>query len=141
MDDLSSFVNRVKSVLADADREPHWTSEDSDQYMSAFGSRRIEFEKLAHELIEQAIRPRLEALAAFFPNVASSKNDLVGTCSYRFGYCNRFPASTKVEFSIEHDARYEKIIVRFQASMMPVHVTPHRRCRPADRGGCGSSSG
>jgi YHS domain-containing protein len=43
-------------------------------------------------------------------------------CACWFGFCERFPATTRIEFSIEHDARFEKPFVHFEFHMMPVFL-------------------
>ena len=90
--------------------------------MSAIAGRREKFDTLASRLIEAVIQPRMETLASYFSNASLSRDEPVGRCSCWFGYCERFPASTKVAFAVEHDVRLEKVAVCFDASMMPVFI-------------------
>ncbi len=129
MNELVVFAQRVETLLASARREPHWTPEESERYMQAIAARREKFETLAKWLIETVIQPRLETLASYFPNASLSRKEPVGQCSCWFGYCERFPASTRVAFAVEHDVRLEKVAVCFEASMMPMFIKMNERDR------------
>jgi YHS domain-containing protein len=71
----------------------------------------------------------LETLAGYFSNASIATNEPIGRCSCWLGYCERFPASTKVSFAIEHDVRCETVLVCFEAAMMPlfIRMTEHDR--------------
>ena len=122
MSDLVDFAKRLEEQLTSAGREPHWEANEADRYMSAIAGRREKFDTLASRLIEAVIQPRMETLASYFSNASLSRDEPVGRCSCWFGYCERFPASTKVAFAVEHDVRLEKVAVCFDASMMPVFI-------------------
>lgn len=122
MNALSQFAKRIEEQLSNANREPHWTAEDAARYMSEVGARREKFEQVAERLIKHFIQPRLELLASRFPNASLAKDQLPGRVVCWFGYCERFPASTKVVFTVEHDVRIERLAVCYEASMVPVFV-------------------
>lgn len=122
MRDLVDFAKRLQEQLTTARREPHWAPGEADRYMAAIAGRRGQFELLAARLIESLIQPRLETLASFFSNASFSRGEPHGRCSCWFGYCERFPASTNVAFSIEHDTRCENVAVCYESSMMPVFI-------------------
>lgn len=120
MDDLQDFGKRIGSRLAEASRQAHWTPEESDRYMSSVANRRERFERISSHLLEQIIKPRLEIFARYFPNAKLMQADPVGLFTCWLGYCERFPASTKLAFSVSHDVQLEYVAVGFDASMMPV---------------------
>ncbi len=122
MSDLVAFSKRVKEQLAHASREPHWQPDEANRYMADVAERRRRFEEIAVRLSNTVIQPRLEILAGYFPNASLSRDEPSGCCACWFGYCERFPASTKVSFAIEHDIRFDKVVVRFDASMMPMFI-------------------
>jgi YHS domain-containing protein len=66
-------------------------------------------------------------LAGYFSNASLSKDEPPGRCSCWFGYCERFPASTKVAFAVEHDVRFENVAVCLEVSMMPVFIKLNER--------------
>ncbi|MCA9248965.1 MAG: YHS domain-containing protein [Planctomycetales bacterium] len=122
MGDLKDFANRLEATLARADRVPHWPVEEMERYMAGVRSRRQRFEQLGSEFSETVIRPRLECVASQFSNAGPVQIDPSGVCLCWFGFCERFPASTKVEFAMEHDVRFEKLIVVCKMYMMPDFV-------------------
>lgn len=121
MSDLVTFVGHVQEVLRDACREPHWTPEEAERYMADFGVRRDRFEDLAEHLNLRIVAPRLQSVASYFVNatVGEQRSD---RSSCWFGFCRRFPAVTHVEFAMEHDLKFEELIVGTQTRMMPVLV-------------------
>lgn len=121
MSALVEFASRVEAQLNAATREPHWETEEAERYMAAVAARRQRFEQLASRLIETVVQPRLETLAGYFSNTSLTKEP-AGRCSCWFGYCERFPASTKIALAVEHDVRFEKVAVCYEASMMPVII-------------------
>ena len=122
MSDLVSFAKHVQKLLADANREPHWEPEEAERCMAEVGVRRERFEHIAERLNKMVVQPRLETLASYFNNASLTDNEPSGHCSCWFGYCERFPASTKVTFGVEHDVRYQNVVVGYQAAMMPVFI-------------------
>ncbi len=127
MNDLAAFAKRVESLLAGANREPHWKPDEAERYMANVAARRQRFEEIAARLNDTVIQPRLETLASYFSNSSITKDEPSGHCSCWFGYCEQFPASTKVSFAVEHDVRFEKVAVCYEASMMPVFIKLNER--------------
>ncbi len=127
MADLVEFAQRVRDELRRADREPHWEPEEAERYMTAVAARRERFEQLAVRVNELVIQPRLEMLAECFPNASVAQDEPAGRCTCWFGYCDRFPASTKVTFAVEHDVRFENVAVCYEASMMPLFIKLNER--------------
>ena len=127
MSALVDFAKQLEQQLMAASREPHWEPEEAERYMAEVAARRERFEQMALRLIETEIQPRLEMVASYFANASLTNNEPSGRCSCWFGYCERFPSSTKVEFAIEHDVRFEKVAVTYQASMMPVFIKLNER--------------
>ncbi|MDA1052232.1 MAG: YHS domain-containing protein [Planctomycetota bacterium] len=122
MSDLVQFARRLESRLTAANLVPHWASDEAQRYMAEVTTRRERFEKLARRLTETVIQPRLETLAGYFANAYLTENEPLGHCTCWFGYCERFPASTKVALAVQHDVRFEKVAVCYEASMMPVFI-------------------
>jgi len=122
MGNLVDFAKRVEELLASANREPHWDPDEAERYMADVGERRQRFEEIADRLNNTVIQPRLELVAGYFSNASLTDNEPTGHCGCWFGYCERFPASTKVAFAIEHDIRFEKVAVCYEAFMIPVFI-------------------
>jgi YHS domain-containing protein len=122
MSDLARFTSLVKEQIASASHEPRWESAQAEHYMDEVRVRRTHFRELASRLISDIIRPRLVVVADHFPNASPSQNDPPEHCSFWFGYSERFPASTKVEFRIEHDLRFERVEICYRVTMMPVFL-------------------
>lgn len=122
MGNLVEFTNRVHEQLSRANREPHWEPSDAAWYMAEVPVRRENFVQMASSLTIDVIQPRIKTLAGCFSNSSPTQAEPDGRCSYLFGYCERFPASTKVSFAVEHDISFENVAVCFEATMMPAFV-------------------
>ena len=122
MSDLAAFANHIEEVVHDAFRVRHWNPEEADIYMAEVGVRRRRYEEVAVHLSRSIVQPRLETVATLFPNAVVSDEQLPHLVSCRFEYCDRFPANTTIEFSIEHDIRCEKVVLHTRTRIMPVFV-------------------
>ncbi|NOY43799.1 MAG: YHS domain-containing protein [Planctomycetes bacterium] len=122
MNSLIDFAKHLEEQLAGADREPHWAPGEADRYMAEVCDRRRRFEEVATQLNETVIQPRLETFASYFVNANLTSNESMGHCECWFGYCERFPTSTKVAFTIEHDVRFENVAVCYDVSMTPLFI-------------------
>ncbi len=122
MSDLTTFSEHVQDVVRDAYRLPHWTSKEAETYMAQIGVRYQQFEALAHRLNRDLVKPRLDLVARLFPNAKLPEEQLLKNSSCLFEFCDRFPAHAKIDFSIEHDLRFENLIVHTRTRIMPVFV-------------------
>jgi YHS domain-containing protein len=122
MNDLTEFAKRLLEQLARVDHEPHWEPGEAERYMAEVRVRREHFVQVAARLTSAVIQPRLEILAGYFSNASPTRDEPAGHCSYWFGFSERFPASTKVAFAVEHDVRFEKVAVCYEALMVPVFI-------------------
>lgn len=129
MSDLVKFAKRLEEQLAGADREPHWAPGEADRYMADVSERRHRFEEVALQLNETMIQPRLETVASYFSNANLATSETVGHCECWFGYCERFPTSTQVAFTVEHDVRFENVAVCYEVSMTPLFIRFNRHDR------------
>lgn len=129
MNDLAGFAKQVMDKLALVNREPHWEPGEATRHMADVGVRHEHFLQVMTRLISTIIRPRLEILAGYFANASLTQNEPAGYCSYWFDYSERFPASTKVALYVEHDVRFEKVAVCYEACMIPLFIkfTRHDR--------------
>ena len=121
MSDLNEFKNQLESRIADARKEPNWTQEKSNEYMTELAPKRAHFVELAAHLIASIILPRVTLLANLF-DAKPADNDPPERCSCWLHYNERFPSTTKVEFAVEHDARFEKVVITYELYMMPVFI-------------------
>lgn len=122
MSDLATFARHAQEVVNDAFRPCVWKPEEQAQYMAEMADRRKQWDKVARHLIRTVVRPRLETIAKLFPNAVFADEQLPHLLSCRFEYSERFPAYTTMEFSIEHDIRFEKVILHTRTHIMPVFV-------------------
>lgn len=120
MGDLIEFAKRLKDRMQHVDHEPRWDPAQAEQYMADVALRRQLFDDLASRIRNSIIQPRMELLASFFLHATPTRNEPTGCCTYWFGYTERFPASTRLSFALEHDVRLETLIVCYEAIMRPV---------------------
>jgi len=122
MSELATFSEHLQDVFHDAYRVPHWTLEEAEAYMSNVDVRHQHFEELSHRLNRDLVKPRLDQMARLFPNASFPEQQKSNGSSCLFEFCDRFPATAEIEFSIEHDVRFEKVIVHTHTHIMPVFV-------------------
>ncbi len=85
--------------------------------------------EVAARLVSEVIKPRLQATVACFPNADLANEARPDRCGAVFGYCERFPASCRVDFLLEHDDRVDNLIIRYEFRITPVFqkYEPHDR--------------
>lgn len=120
MDPLQEFADRLSARLATARKDPHVTAA-AEQYMIQFEPRYRQFEEAASRLVSDVIRPRLEVLTRLF-NAKLQCAEHEYRCVAWLGYCLRFPATVKLELSVEADERIEKVILRYEVRILPAFV-------------------
>ena len=129
MNDLVEFAKRVKGELMNANREPHWDRDQAERYMAEVELRRRRFNERASFLSTAIIQPRLEILSGYFSNASRSKDEHDFHYTYWFGFTERFPVSTNIAVGVEHDVRFEKIVVAYSAAMVPQFIKLNERDR------------
>jgi hypothetical protein len=82
---LEDFSRQIEARLAAARREPRWQAAETAQFMAALEPRRRQFEEIAPRLVKAIIRPRLQAVASYFPNAAPDRADRSDRSVYWFG--------------------------------------------------------
>lgn len=118
MSDILTFTERVHEVVTDTYRVQHWSTADASRYMQEIRQRRHLFDEKAKTLLACVIQPRLTAVAGLFPN-ASCSGDQPLARSCHFQWTERFPANASVALSVEHDLRFEQLIIRSHARIVP----------------------
>jgi YHS domain-containing protein len=116
MDPLLQFSERVAARLAEARHAPVC---EAAQYMAQFEPKYRQFEQLADRLLSEVVQPRLESVASFFPGARVRPAAPEHRCVAWFGFCERFPATARVEFTIDCDPQLEHAVVRFELSIVP----------------------
>lgn len=112
------FAEAIEAELRAADH----ASVDPEQeaaYMAQLTARRQHFQEQAGRVLADVVRPRLETLAGYFTNAAPARKCEPSHCTWWFGYTERFPASVKLELSIEHDAPCENLLLAYELSILP----------------------
>ena len=120
MSTLATFSGRVDILIRESDRKPHWSQAESDRYMAQVATRREHFETVSSHFFTEVVRPRLEVLGSFFTNASMADDGPEGRCACWFGYCERFPATTRVDFAIEHDVSFENVVICYDVWMTPL---------------------
>ena len=116
---LDEFKLKLKTRM-DLARQATSNKEEICRQMDSLQPKLRTFAQLAVRLIANTITPRLAATISCFPNANLARSDRQDHCEASFGYCERFPASCRVEFRIEHDDLVENLVVRYEFRVMPV---------------------
>lgn len=90
--------------------------------MNELLARRDSFEGIAGGLLSEIVRPRVEVLALRFSNAKLITSSGSEACTCWFDYCERFPASVKLTIEVEHDDRFERLILQYDLQIRPVFV-------------------
>lgn len=118
MSTLSEFSAKVEAEVNRADG-PSVDSGQEAAYMAGLTLRQQEFESRAERLLTDIMRPRMQVVAAFFPNANPGRKSDHGHCTWWFGYTERFSASVKIDLSMEHDERCENLLLTYELSIIP----------------------
>ena len=100
MSTLDEFRSTLKFRISAAGNTSHWKAADADAYMAALRTRRREFDESTRSLIATVIRPRLDAVASFFPSARTQTDDQAHRCWCWFANSDRFPVTAKIEFAL-----------------------------------------
>jgi YHS domain-containing protein len=122
MSPLEQFSRRIEERTAEIESQREWTKDQSDEYMAAIVERQSEFQAEGAKLLTGMAQPRVEALAAHFPNSGPVKIEHGQACVCWFGYCDRFPASTELRLTIAHDDRLENVEISYEVRILPVFL-------------------
>ena len=122
MENLASFTSQIAARLQRARLEPRWDDAAVNEYMDQVGGRHDLFDQESKYLISTVIKPRLDCAVENFANACAEISRPGNSCRAQFGYCERFPVTAKVEFSIEHDVSWNLHQVRYEAYMMPLFI-------------------
>jgi YHS domain-containing protein len=135
MSTLEEFTTTIRGEIEAAEWAPDSSAGDGE-YMAGLAERTRLFGPQAGRIIEEIVRPRVEALGSFFPNSAPPRKAEPRHCTRWFGYCERFPASVKLEVSCSHDEEMRNIHFIEEVRMVPSFMRYERFDRlvqPADR--------
>lgn len=123
---LQVFKHTLQSRIEKA-RRGELDRDQIRQQMLVLQPRLAEFTQLATRFLSGIIHPRVVALKELFANAAMDSDAQNGGCGVWFEYCDRFPASARLEFTIEHDDLIEHVILRYELRVQPVFLKyePH----------------
>jgi YHS domain-containing protein len=118
-DSLDEFDTAIYARIAAAAKAPNWTSAIREGYMGEMGKRLQRYDEVARHMIADLVRPRMLRLASHFSTARSDRMPHSDHSVLWFGYCERFPANVKLEFTTEHDERVEHLCVRYELAIAP----------------------
>lgn len=121
METHTEFARRVAARLAKA-RGIRAPARDSAQYMTQFEPKFRQFEELAARLVGEVIQPRMQIVAAAFPNSKLRRTERQFGCEGWFGYCERVPNSVRLELSVDSDEQLEQVILRRDLRIVPAFM-------------------
>jgi YHS domain-containing protein len=116
---LESFGRRIEAALAAARTAPVDERTAMESCMASLNPRLKRMQEISQTLLSSVIRPRVEKLAAYFPQASLPRQPDGERCICRFGYTERFPVNAKVEFSVGHDEAVEHLLVRYELYLAP----------------------
>lgn len=122
MSELESFRQQVGEKVVSLKCAGTVNSPLLRQQMATLESRLGRFEQTAATLVNEILLPRLQVVASFFPNAYLKQGKRHDECELWFGYCERFPASVKQEFSCEHDDAIEHLVLYYAVRISPVFL-------------------
>lgn len=122
MSELESFRHQVGEKVASLKCAGTEQSPLLRQQMATLESRLGRFDQTAAALVNEILLPRLQVVASFFPNAYLKQGKRHDECELWFGYCERFPASVKQEFSCEHDDAIEHLVIYYSVRISPVFL-------------------
>lgn len=118
---LVDFEKQIDDRISQADSDLPLESDVATQYMSNISARRERFEQVARDTNPAVIRPRIEALKSRFATaelVASSPSSQ----GCWFGHTDKRPVTSQLTIGVEHDTRFERVVICYDASMIPLFI-------------------
>ena len=118
MDRLREFADRVAAKMCEA-RQNDERAGEAAHYMAQFESKYQQFEQMANRLLAEIVQPRLAIVAHLFPGARVRPTVEEHRCVAWFGYCQRFPATARVEFTADYNQPLDQLILRYELRIMP----------------------
>jgi len=121
MNTFETFTAKVAAEIQAADG-PSIARERESDFMAQLNERKSVFERGAKHVLEELVRPRMQALISFFPNATLARKCEFGHSTWWFGYTERFPASVKLDLSVDHDELCENLVLAYELSILPSYA-------------------
>ncbi len=118
MASITAFRTSIESLLKQSEQETG-NPAPSTAEMELLRTRLRAYEQLSARLFADIIMPRVAAVAGLFPNAGPESRMARGHCTWWFRYCERFPASVKLDFSCGHDEEIRSLYLIQELRMMP----------------------
>jgi YHS domain-containing protein len=119
---LADFSQRIGALLVASSREPQLSEPEVGRYMQDWVQQRQKYETVAARITDEVIRPRMELLPKYLPHARLTRNGGGAHCTCWIAYSPRFPASMKIEFTIEPDSSLQQAVVRSELFLVPAFM-------------------
>lgn len=118
---LEAFQQRLAARLAILRQSATLPPAEISRLMADLQPRLERFHQTAVQIVSEIIRPRVQALAARFPNADLGNGQHSNHCRAWFGYCDRFPVGARIEFAVEHDEQVEHLRIEYELGITPAY--------------------
>jgi YHS domain-containing protein len=128
MQSLNDFIKKIDGKLA-AEEEQILAHQQSLNRQHEVRTTRLGiYTKIADQVLDNVIRPRMERLVSYFENASLSSQDANGRrLICRFEVSPRFPAGTTLDFWVSHDDGIENIDIIWSLQILPVFMKFDKR--------------
>ena len=117
----SDLQARLRRVLEESESRRSSRLEERTREMEVLTDRLDRFAALTGAWLRDVVAPRLETLAAAFPNARRPRmTEGTGTAVVEFGATDELPASCEVCVSFAHDPAVGRVHAMFRARIIPV---------------------
>jgi len=141
---FDEFRTRLDSLVYEAEQEAVEASRERQRRAEAFRLLLADFDREADRLQADVIAPRVEYLAALFPNAVepeySEEENYRHRIHLRLGHCAEFPCTADITILIVHDADPGHGTVSFDYVILPAYVTEKYRESASRRVAFGASA-
>jgi hypothetical protein len=122
MTDLNNLDRQIQERLEAVERHRKRRQQLLERQLAEDVERSRRFGKIADRVVQMVIRPRVARLVAHFENAELLPVDAVTRyhCVCRFRHTGQFPASTKLDVAVSHDARFEHLLVLYELEIFPI---------------------
>src|SRR5262245_6445808 len=122
MSELTHLERRIQETVAASKTRKRDRQLQLQQEMVVREQLAARFNRVADQLIETAILPRVQALAGQFENTEILPPDkgLPHHCVCRFNRTDSYPATTRLDLAVCPDDRLENILVLCSVEILPV---------------------
>jgi YHS domain-containing protein len=124
----SEFADRLKAILEESRQRSGIRRQGMAETMAESDRREQQFFEIARKCFHEVVLPRMETLAAVFPNaspVERSEDPITARMTFRS--TNEFPVGADLSIRLGHDREIREMVLTWKVEILPILVDYERQ--------------